>query len=402
MGDKRKRSQLLAEDDAVEVAEVKQKKPKKSDKERKGDKSKKERKEKTGKKQDDEEVQDNVEVNGLGTDAEMKDIDEAIPLVNGTAGEEAENKAKEAKKGKKEKKEKKEKEKKENKEKKVREADEVVEERQDKKKKKKEKKEKKEKRKDKKDVEGKDKLSKEGEEKGEGEQEAVPGNLENQEKKKSKKSKDKKEKKRSKDKKDKEGVMLPEHGDMTEKPAAVETDAAEVNSVDKTIEGTNGHDEEKKSQRFIVFIGNLPFQTTLEAVQKHFAKIDPSHVRLPSEKGGKKGRGFAFIEFDHYDRMKTCLKLYHHSLFDDGKNPARKINVELTAGGGGSKSETRKARIVEKNTKLSEQRARAAKEALKQKNKADAAKPADDAEAAPVKNDMDDVHPTRRRWVPGP
>lgn len=43
-----------------------------------------------------------------------------------------------------------------------------------------------------------------------------------------------------------------------------------------------------------------------------------------------KCRGFGFIEFDHYDRMKTCLKLYHHSMFDDGKYPPRRINVELT------------------------------------------------------------------------
>ena len=28
--------------------------------------------------------------------------------------------------------------------------------------------------------------------------------------------------------------------------------------------------------------------------------------------------------------MKTCLKLYHHSSFVDGVNPARKINVELS------------------------------------------------------------------------
>lgn len=36
------------------------------------------------------------------------------------------------------------------------------------------------------------------------------------------------------------------------------------------------------------------------------------------------------MDFDHYDRMKTCLKLYHHSNFDDGVSSARKINVELT------------------------------------------------------------------------
>lgn len=44
----------------------------------------------------------------------------------------------------------------------------------------------------------------------------------------------------------------------------------------------------------------------------------------------KKCRGFAFIEFENYDRMKTALKLYHHSNFDDGKYPPRRINVELT------------------------------------------------------------------------
>ena len=28
--------------------------------------------------------------------------------------------------------------------------------------------------------------------------------------------------------------------------------------------------------------------------------------------------------------MKTCLQLFHHSTFDDGLSPARKVNVELT------------------------------------------------------------------------
>lgn len=64
---------------------------------------------------------------------------------------------------------------------------------------------------------------------------------------------------------------------------------------------------------------------------KHFEKIQPSSARLATEKGDSgKCRGFAFLEFDNYDRMKTCLKLYHHSSFDDGKSPPRKINVELT------------------------------------------------------------------------
>jgi len=55
--------------------------------------------------------------------------------------------------------------------------------------------------------------------------------------------------------------------------------------------------------------------------------------------------------------MKTCLKLMHHSEFNDGKSAPRKINVELTAGGGG-KTKQRTAKIVEKNHKLQEERFR--------------------------------------------
>ena len=77
--------------------------------------------------------------------------------------------------------------------------------------------------------------------------------------------------------------------------------------------------------------GNLPFTATQESVENHFCKINPMSVRLATEKGNSsKCRGFAFLEFQNYDRMQTCLKLYHHSSLDDGKSPARRINVELT------------------------------------------------------------------------
>jgi hypothetical protein len=40
--------------------------------------------------------------------------------------------------------------------------------------------------------------------------------------------------------------------------------------------------------------------------------------------------GTCFVEFDRFDRMETCLKKYHHSVFPDGKKKeGRKINVEL-------------------------------------------------------------------------
>lgn len=78
--------------------------------------------------------------------------------------------------------------------------------------------------------------------------------------------------------------------------------------------------------------GNLPYSANTESLTNHFAKNPPALVRVATKKDDprQKCRGFAFIEFENYDRMKTCLKLYHHSTFDDGKYPPRRINVELT------------------------------------------------------------------------
>lgn len=55
--------------------------------------------------------------------------------------------------------------------------------------------------------------------------------------------------------------------------------------------------------------------------------------------------------------MRTCLQLYHHSEFEDGKSKPRKINIELTSGGGGN-SDSRRGKIGSKNEKLEEERKR--------------------------------------------
>lgn len=78
-------------------------------------------------------------------------------------------------------------------------------------------------------------------------------------------------------------------------------------------------------------IGNLPYSANTDSIKAHFTKNPPASIRVATEKDKPtKCRGFAFIEFENFDRMKTCLKLYHHSTFDDGKYPPRRINVELT------------------------------------------------------------------------
>lgn len=131
-------------------------------------------------------------------------------------------------------------------------------------------------------------------------------------------------------------------------------------------------DRAPKKSRFIVFVGNLPYTATNDSVAAHFDKIHPDSIRHITERSSQgaqaksgaridaknqhpKSKGFAFLEFNGYDRMKTCLKLYHHSDFNDGKSPMRKINVELTAGGGG-RGDARREKLKMKNAKLEEER----------------------------------------------
>lgn len=157
---------------------------------------------------------------------------------------------------------------------------------------------------------------------------------------------------------------------------------------------TNYATAKPTKSRFILFIGNLPYTATDDTINAHFIKIKPFHLRHRTDPKTKKSKGFAFLEFEDYDRMKTCLKLYHHSTFDPSateagadaaeppkdsggrgrrkKDQSRKINVELTAGGGGKGGE-RKEKIKVKNQRLEEQRARRKelemKEALKAEKK---------------------------------
>lgn len=112
--------------------------------------------------------------------------------------------------------------------------------------------------------------------------------------------------------------------------------------------GVSGANEENKASRFIVFIGetlskslfdsthicllgNLPFTATTASIKNHFAAVKPASVRHLTEKENPtKSRGCAFLEFEGYDHMKTCLKQFHQSTFDDSISAPRKVNVELT------------------------------------------------------------------------
>ncbi|KAG8833669.1 hypothetical protein FRC17_010273 [Serendipita sp. 399] len=110
--------------------------------------------------------------------------------------------------------------------------------------------------------------------------------------------------------------------------------------------------------KYILFVGNLSYKTSVEAIAEHFSSCDPPPTirRLTSRTksgntGREKSKGCAFLEFSKASGLQTALRL-HHSVLD-----GRQINVELSAGGGG-KSEARIKKLKEKNAKLNKHRIR--------------------------------------------
>ncbi|GAA5986950.1 hypothetical protein JCM10908_000966 [Rhodotorula pacifica] len=117
--------------------------------------------------------------------------------------------------------------------------------------------------------------------------------------------------------------------------------------------------------RKLLFVGNLPFKVTVDEIKKHFESCgEVPTVRLLTPKANSSSfssgdkppasKGCAFLEFTTTTGLQTALRLHQSSL------SGRKINVELTAGGGGN-SESRKAKIEAQRKKLNEEREKAAK-----------------------------------------
>ncbi|PHH66397.1 hypothetical protein CDD81_7452 [Ophiocordyceps australis] len=116
--------------------------------------------------------------------------------------------------------------------------------------------------------------------------------------------------------------------------------------------------DKPKADRHIVFVGNLPYTATTASIKAHFAPVQPVAVRcLTQRKDVSLCRGVAFVDLPSAKAQRTCLDRFHHSTFDDGQSPSRKINVELTAGGGG-KTKHRTEKILQRNKKLDENRSK--------------------------------------------
>lgn len=165
-------------------------------------------------------------------------------------------------------------------------------------------------------------------------------------------------------------------------------------------------EETPKKQRFIVFVGNLPYTLSEEQLKQHFASIKPESIRFLTKPDTGQCKGYAFLEFAHFDRMKTCLKQFHHTIIDSGiggERGKKKINVELTAGGGGSGAQ-RNQKLQTKNTRLEEERKRRAEALAKQEKKKRAKQAQSGASSTPPKPKVEKaakpdasagVHPAR-------
>lgn len=160
--------------------------------------------------------------------------------------------------------------------------------------------------------------------------------------------------------------------------------------------GGKGRNGEKKGNRFIIFVGSLPKDITATELQSHFKSSSPDHIRLRADKG------IAFLEFDadkdkhNIQRRMDVALLQHRTLIKE-----KRINVELTVGGGGN-SNDRLEKLKNKNLKLEdERRERVKKMVLDGTQKKAAAQQKNGSTEADHSNPSGDraVHPDRAKLI---
>lgn len=168
------------------------------------------------------------------------------------------------------------------------------------------------------------------------------------------------------------------------------------------VDGEGEKQSEISKRRFILFLGNIKYTTTVEAIQAHFSACDtPPTVRLltpkpstnksPTTKLVAKSKGCAFLEFQNRHALQQALKLHHSQL--DG----RTINVELTAGGGG-KGDARLKKLKERNKQLEGQRRKRVKKAS---SETASGPQIDGARRFSATSGAEQVHDKKRTWSVG-
>ncbi len=161
----------------------------------------------------------------------------------------------------------------------------------------------------------------------------------------------------------------------------------------KTRRGHHGRGKNgaHNGPRFLLFVGNLPYSIDEKTLREHFKAGNPDLIRI------RKDKGIAFLEFltakGHIQgRIDACLAL-HHSVLNN-----RRINVELTAGGGGN-SKNRIEKIKEKNEKLIKKRVEKIKKEKKSKESSDTADSSTPDETDLALKSGSGIHPSRLAMI---
>lgn len=116
-----------------------------------------------------------------------------------------------------------------------------------------------------------------------------------------------------------------------------------LNLINGDVDTSKSAASKDSKNKYVLFIGNLPYDITREQLEEHFRKTGGiKSIRIPRDKGTENGRGFAYMEFDGRISHGIALRLHQTTL------GGRKINVEFTSIGGG-KSEARKEKLKQKN-----------------------------------------------------
>eukprot|EP01130_Rhizamoeba_saxonica_P002662 TRINITY_DN12423_c0_g1_i1.p1 TRINITY_DN12423_c0_g1~~TRINITY_DN12423_c0_g1_i1.p1 ORF type:complete len:202 (+),score=53.32 TRINITY_DN12423_c0_g1_i1:17-622(+) len=184
--------------------------------------------------------------------------------------------------------------------------------------------------------------------------------------KRSKSKKSKKDKKKHKHKnKDKHSTRKGgKHAQRKKRKREEEENSTEPDTTNPPLKKAKRAPKAPAPKRYLLFIGNLPYDITEEELFEHFEafKANIIGIRIPYDQKLKRCKGFCFLEVTDPDTFNKALN-YHHSLLRE-----RKIRVQLTAGGGGN-SVNRRTKIKAKNHALADERRKAYNEREKNEKK---------------------------------